>query len=268
MRNGTFKRTQHNRFAALEKAFSKSIARRAHRIRQVLDLAVSSGVTTVDFAEYLSGLGARFNMVATDAFISAHIVEFGAGIRILAAPDGFPLQYDIRGVAFRPWVRRLDYATLGILPRLALRASAERRAARLIAAGRSVPVQLVSPRLAMRPDIRLVEADIRERQDSFCRRFDLIRAANILNRGAFADADLQRAIRHVASYLAGPGALLIVTRTGPDGRDNGTLFVQSDHGIEILSRHGTGSEIEREVQAGANPGLLSELEHEDCSRAQ
>ena len=150
MRNGTFKLTQPSRFAGLEAEIGSLIGERAKRLRQVLDLGASIGSTTIDLAEFLRALGAAPHVIGTDLFVDAHLIEVAPGFRVLTDADGWPLQYDIAGVAVRAWVRRLDYFTLAVAPRLAARALLRPRLRRMIAETRTTPVRMESRALAGR----------------------------------------------------------------------------------------------------------------------
>jgi len=63
------------------------------------------------------------------------------------------------------------------------------------------------------PAIELIEDDIFQPRAEFVGRFDLVRAANILNRNYFSEALLEGALHNLRSYMKGPGAFLLVTRT-------------------------------------------------------
>src|SRR5262245_30834944 len=93
MPNGTFKLTQQSRFADIEIACAPIIRERSHLIRRVLDIGVSSGITSIELADFLAANGAAVSIVATDLFIDAHIVELELGISVLADTAGAPLQY-------------------------------------------------------------------------------------------------------------------------------------------------------------------------------
>ena len=245
MRNGTFKLTGKSRFIEIEKFFGCYFEERAHNIRAALDVGASSGITTAEFAYFLRAHGAQANWTATDPYIRAHIVNVTPGVRVLCDPDGWPLQYDIGGVAVRPWIRRMDYATLAFIPRILARKVLRRRTKALIDRGQSKPVQLISPRLTGREDVEFVEDDILKRRSSFAGRFDLVRAANVLNRNYFSVEHLGLAIGNVHAYLRGPGALFLVTRTNPARQNAGTLFeLTDDRTFSVVDRIGGGSEIE------------------------
>ena len=263
MRNGTFKLTRRSRFIEVDRAFASIIAERAHELHSVLDVGASSGITTIDLAEFLRHKGVTATITATDLFVRAHLVDVGPGLRLLTDSDGWPLQYDVAGVAVRPWMRRLDYFTLACVPRLVARMFAQRVARSMIGRGKSRVVELVSPRLARREDVELVEDDIMRRSPAFATRFDLVRAANVLNRSYFPPEDLERAIDNIASYLRGPGALFLVMRTNEARQNAGTLF-ELDQGrtFRVIARVGGGSEIE-ELIAGKR--LASRAREVDAS---
>ena len=81
--------------------------------------------------------------------------------------------------------------------------------------------------------------------EQFLRRFDAIRAANVLNRDYFGADDLRRAVSNLKARLSGPKACLIVNRTWKDGSNHATLFkLHGDDRFRIEARLGQGSEIE------------------------
>ena len=88
MRNGTFKLTQPCRFAALEAEFRSVIAERAAHFRHVLDVGVSTGLTTIELADFLRAQGASARVVGTDLFVQAHLVESPPDLECLRMPRG------------------------------------------------------------------------------------------------------------------------------------------------------------------------------------
>jgi SAM-dependent methyltransferase len=219
------------------------IAQRAKCIREVLDIGASIGRTTIELDDLLCSLGASPKVIGTDLFIDAHLVEVAPGVRILTDAQGWPLQYDVAGLALRAWGRRLDYLTLAIVPRLIARALLYPRLSRMIAEARTMPVRMESAGLAAR-NIELVENDIFVPAPSFFGRFDLIRAANILNNSYFPADQLAVAVSNIRSYCRGPGALVLVLRS-EGAKHNGSLFeLGTDGKFGLKGRIGSGSEIE------------------------
>ena len=248
MRNGTFKLTRVARFAEIEETFGKIFKTKATKIRSVLDIGVSTGITTLELANFLQSTGSPARITATDLYIEAHIVQPFRELRVLADPNGWPLQYDICGRAIRPWIRRMDYVTLTFLPRMLAHAVLQRRLKDLIQKGESRTVQLVSKRLSGRSDISFVEDDILTRSPVLSKRFDLVRAANILNRSYFSDQEILRAVGNIRSYLRDSGGLFLATRTNTSQINSGTLFeLDPDKSFKVLARVGQGSEIENLV---------------------
>ncbi len=245
MRNGTFKLTQVSRFRELEVAFRSIIMDRAHSLHQVLDVGVSTGLTTVELAHFLKDCGATVQITATDLFVQAHIVELFPEVTVFCDPEGWPLQYELFGVPIRPWIRRLDYATLAFIPLLLARTMLQPRLCSRIRAGRSDKVQMITRSLPEHCEIDFIEDDIMSRSEHLRGRFDLVRAANILNTNYFSVDQLKTAIANVHSYLRGPGAMVMVTRTSRTQENNGTLFELKDDGsFAVLGRVRGGSEIE------------------------
>ncbi|BCP53921.1 ATP-binding protein [Kaistia sp. 32K] len=259
MRNGTFKLTRPSRFAVVEERFAPMVRARVKGPCAVLDIGASTGLTTIELADFLRAQGAVPRVVGTDLFIDAHLVDLAPGVHVLADPDGWPLQYGVAGVGIRAWVRRLDYVTLAVLPRLLARSMLRPRLRRRIAAGASLPVRMES-RALVGQAIRLVENDIFVREPSFAARFDFIRAANILNLGYFRPERLRVAIANIHAYSRGPGALLLVVKTDGSKHD-GTLFELGPEGdFQVLARIGRGSEIEGlvlEAAAATRQGEVS-----------
>lgn len=243
MRNGTFKLTRPSRFAALDDLFGPLIRQRLQGPCAVLDVGASTGLTTIELADSLAALGVTPRIVATDLFLEAHLVDLAPGVHVLADPLGWPLQYGVGRVGIRAWVRRLDYVTLAVLPRLLARSLLQERLRRRIAAGTSQPVRMESRALRGRP-IQLIQSDIFEVEPSFVGRFDFIRAANLLNLGYFAPERIRQALAYIRRYCRGEGSLLLVVKTGGT-RHDGTLFeMQSSGQFAALARIGGGSEIE------------------------
>lgn len=251
--NRTTKQTAHGRFDDVDRRVGAHLASGTRPVRTLLDVAISSGVTTIALADTLARAGLVPAITATDRRLHARIVPLGLGCAALIDADDNLLQLELFGRAMRPWRRRLDYLTGMAIVRRAVTALAVQRARRLLrqSAAAAQPVLLATPRLAQRGDIRLIEDDILVRNADFVARFDLVRAANILTRRYFDDATLACGVDHLLSYLSGPGAWLLVNRTWPTGENRGTLFRLGRDGrdLRVVERFGGGSEIEPLVLA-------------------
>lgn len=244
--NRTFKCTRRDRFADLDRHLIDVLRDRFQNgPSQVLDTGVSSGTTTLDLQAAFAKAGFCPRITGTDLALHAKIVPLGKRCSALVSDDGHLMQVDIGGIAVRPWPRRLDVLSGMRLVRPWVRRWAERRLQQTSAHIVAQRVLLVSPRLENHPSISIVEDNILVRRKAFEARFDVIRAANILNHGYFRPEELQRALSNLKSYLAGPGALLLVARTMRSGEHHGTLFELGDQRrLRVLHRYGNGSEVE------------------------
>ena len=252
--NDTFKLTRAGRLADLDAWLLAQLGQESADIDQMLDIGVSSGVTTLDLVEQLRRAGYARAVTATDLAVNAYILPVWPGCRALVDRDGHALQYDVCGWALRPWRRRLDMVDGMVMVRWALNALCRDRLSRLMRDGppaEARTVRLVSPRLDRAEDIRVEQDDIMVRNPAFVGRFDLIRAANILNRDYFAPRALGRAMDNAIAYLSGPGAWLLIGRTLPDSTHHASLFRLDETGrLVIADRFGAGSEVEEFVLGG------------------
>jgi hypothetical protein len=242
--NNTFKTTADHRMDDLNELILSRWQGTSFRPREIMDVGVSSGITTAEWAAGLSRAGFLVRMTATDLVLWGDIVSLWPGVSVLVAKEKI-LQHMIFGIPIRPWRRRLDYVTgYALLSALANRIAAH-RCLRIKHAPKQ-PVLLVSPRARRDDAIEWVEDDILAYNPAqFSRRFDAIRAANILNRDYFNTDQVHRAVANMKGRLTGPNARFIVNRTLRDGSNHATLFRLSDENrFEAEIRLGQGSEIE------------------------
>jgi hypothetical protein len=240
--NGTFKTTYPNRLDDLNDLVLPLIPDR--RPLLVVDVAVSSGISTLEWSASLERAGIDHRIEASDAYVHAKLHQLVPGLRVLALTGGQPVQFDIFGRALPNPPRRRD--RVGYLPFLLLLRSIARRRGRPLA--RSKPFPLVARALSAEPQIEIVEETIGA-GPAETRPGDVVRAANILNRGYFDDATLAEMARQLARRLR-PDGLLVVVRTDCDGLNHGTVFRRVTPGsLERVARLGDGSEIEPLVES-------------------
>lgn len=246
--NATFKRTQPGRFREVDAAVLRELAKTDGALGDILDIGISSGTTTLELLRAARGAGHDPRVTATDRSLAARLVCWPLGFSALLEPQGHILQYGVFGWPLRAWRRRLDYVTGMALVQKLAKSTIGRAARRAVESGRGRNVALVSPRLAGAPGVELVEDDVTRRNAAFHRRYDFVRAANILNRDYFDEKTLRQAAGNLISYLRGSGSWLLVIRTHEDGQQHGTLFCQrGPDGLTVMLRFGRGSEIERLV---------------------
>jgi len=218
-----------------------------------MDVAVSSGVSTLEWLESLEHAGIECRMTAGDATADAYLVTMGPGLRVLVDRRGHLLQFEVAGRAICVPVRRRDRLQFGI-PLLYMRIlvmvvvapalKAENgtgEGARIGARWR--PLKLVSPMLRRRNHIEIVEDDILVNR-SYRECFDVVRAANILNRGYFDESVLIEMLVNLRNRLR-KGGLLVVCRTNDRNVNNATILgLREDGSFRPLARLNEGSEVE------------------------
>jgi hypothetical protein len=245
LRNGTYKSTAHHRLDDLNSFVMELLPR--ERPLEIMDVAVSSGVSTAEWLLALESAGIECHMLAGDALVDARLVSLGP-LRALADKTGHLLQLDVGGRAIRlPPPRRRDrlrYAPLIALMRAATRLfDLEAQSAQHHFGATCRPLALMSPSLTRLPRIRTVEDDILH-DTGYARRFHVLRAANILNLIYFDVTTLERMLTNLRSRLL-PGGLLIVCRTNATGVNDASVFTLGTDGrLAVTARLNAGSEIE------------------------
>jgi hypothetical protein len=244
--NGTFKTTRAERLCDLNRLVEQHLPLR--RPLTIKDVAVSSGVSTVEWSEQLRGRGIEHRMTATDLTISALLVSFTDQLRILFDGGGTILQIDIADYPVYPRLSgRLDRLLAGVPSKLAGRFAARQLAMCIHRRPDSISsfarqLELVTPRLRQL-GIEVKEEDLTDPNISE-RRWDVVRAANILNRGYFGSEVLRQMLEGLTSSLE-VGGVLAVCRTEQNGNNHGSVWrLQPDRSLELLGRVGRGSEIE------------------------
>jgi len=260
--NGVYKRTWAGRFYDVDQTLIAQFQRLGVKPKTFLDVAVSSGASTIKWFESLQEAGLRPSMTATDLTMTVYLVRLLSWLHVLVDKEGFPLQYDVFGLASRPRCRIRFYVfgngLLTILWRMVYAGVARRfdLMKRLKALHGNPPpiddpvikaqIKLVTYRLRENKDIELLDDDITAPTPPSLRgRFEVIRAANILNPGYFSTQQLREAVRNLRDRLVGPGAFLLIVRTEGTDSNHGSVFCLGDNGsFEVLARIGKGSELE------------------------
>jgi hypothetical protein len=243
--NGTFKVTSAGRLDDLNLEMIKVWHEFKSRPVELMDVGVSSGITTMEWLEMLRRCGADVRIVATDLQLSARLVRLLPGCDVLLDCFGNPLQYSIGRLAVRPWNKNIDIAT-GFAVIREITKALYRIISRLRPPQDGQDVLLISRRFEHRDEITFCQDDVMgDVAGEFVRRFQVVRVANLLNRAYFSEELIRKAVSNLRRRLAGDGSFLIVNRTHADGRNHGTIFRLSREGsFEVRSRIGMGSEIE------------------------
>jgi hypothetical protein len=107
LRNGTRKTTRHRRLDDLNALVQELLP--PQRPLEIMDVAVSSGISSAEWLVSLERAGIACHMLAGDAVVDAFLISLGRGLRALADKTGHLMQLDIAGEAVRlPPPRRRD----------------------------------------------------------------------------------------------------------------------------------------------------------------
>jgi len=224
----------------------RHLARREAKALRVLDVACSSGVSTVELHDALQGAGFECETYGSDIVTAVSLVKDATGRALLFDGSRRVLRVDWRGASL-PWppmrsdflFRPLQVAQAAWCLSMGVRDA--RRALNGVSAGYTVtPVPLTTAAAQGVSGLSLVQEGIE--QPRIAGAFDVVRAANILNRDYFDTADLRRMIRAVLGRVTA-GGLLLVLRSGKDLVNRGTLF-RCGREIAVVERLNGGSEVE------------------------
>jgi hypothetical protein len=253
--NGTVKSTNANRMNDLNAAALPYVQRLAERPVQIMDVGISSGVSTVEWYEQLSGAGIVCEMLATDLTIYASLLTLGSSFGAVIDRHRNILHLDILGRGAPPSATGVQGIFAAAI-RLAFRAAmaVDRSLPPLLGQTQEAatgmllkcePISLLTKKMKQQNALQVIEDDlVAGDRPEFKHAFHVIRAANILNRAYFADATLVQMLNKLKNRLMAEG-ILMVCRTNDEGINNGTIFRLVGSGnFQILTRIGSGSEIE------------------------
>jgi hypothetical protein len=256
LKNGTYKFTYSRRMDDLNALVNTHLP--AERPLRVMDVAVSSGMSTAEWADSMNAAGITHTMLAGDLTAHAFLISATPNLHVLVDRSGYPLQYDIFGAAvpnppgkrnllkYGPWIWLLDAANrLGLAPDAAL-ASKPDGCVRF--GVRCRPVMFTSPRLHTRSTMRVIDDDILEPWQR-AEQFHVLRAANILNLDYFGAEVLTKMMANLRARLL-PGGLFVVCRTSDEGVNHATMFrLNDDRRFTMVARLHGGADVEDLVLA-------------------
>jgi hypothetical protein len=224
----------------------------------LLDVGISSGITTLEWMRSVEDRQIEYQLDAIDSCLDAKLVSVGSFFHVLIDSQARPLQFEVLG-----WVTSADYghniisrlkrAVIIFFLRVMYRTltapiathfkTHHRRDAREIGPYRIRSLQLVTLALTERKGVRLFEMDARD-VDKLQVKYDLIRAANVLNKVYFPAPVLRAIVCKLMGQLNRDGRLAVV-RTNSRGRNNGSIYASDDSGrIVKTGQLGDGSEID------------------------
>ena len=229
--NGTWKTTYRHRLDDLNEWLLGFLD--GDRRLDVMDVAISSGVSTLEWSDQLLSSGVRHTLVAGDLDTDAYLASWGRWLAVLLDGEGRePLLLEIAGLSLPMRSdRRLVRAAHPILSPLL------RNATR----GRRRQVSLVSAELRERAGVEVVRDDVTV-AGHYQSRFDVVRAANLIQPGYFDEATLRRVLRNLRERLR-EGGLLVVCRTTEEGVNRATVFCRAGDHLEPSGSLNGGAEV-------------------------
>lgn len=257
--NGLFKTTCAHRLDDVNRVIQEQILTRWRQQHvRLLDVGVSSGVTTMEWADSLRCWRGDFTLVGTDLFLEAILESYGSICHVLKVRTGLPLQFEVGGFAVsnyvgsgvENWVKRASPVLACRLLVLALRGMRNWNVGPRPTLRR---IRLLS-RIAIKdPNIEFIEEDLLGNAGTRGA-FHVIRVANVLNPRCFSAEKLVRMIRQLRARLESSG-ILVVLRTRDDGTNDGGVYELDGTGsLRPVWRMGNGSEIHGLI---VNPALAA-----------
>jgi hypothetical protein len=252
--NGTIKTTNAHRMDDLNAAVLPYIAQISDRPLRVMDVSISSGVSTLEWHDFLAANGIACDLIGTDLTVYTSLVSLTSRLAVLIDRHRNILHVDAFGRGAPPRANGLQGIAAGMI-RLLFDAAmlVDRRLpplhgqVRQSAKGHLLkcePVTLLTRGISERETLHIAEEDLlAPEQPEFKEAFHVVRAANILNRAYFSTQVLAQVSKKLKARLK-PNGLLIVCRTDHEGVNNATLFQSGPQGLRVLHRLGAGSEIE------------------------
>jgi hypothetical protein len=254
VKNGVYKTTYSHRLDDLNAQVANYLP--SARPLQLLDVAISSGVSTLEWVESLEEAGLDYHMTGIDLTIGALLVSFGDRLHAVLDHAKWPLLFEIDGewVSNPPRKKHLFrhlFSLAMIKSALFLwgqryRKSEDERLQQILGMSpRTRAINLVTPRLMNHPRVTIGEGNILA--ESWQQgTFHVIRAANILNRSYFDNHALSKTLHNLRSHLTPNGILIVCnTDTDEDAANHATILaLREDQQFEVLSRMNGGSEVE------------------------
>ncbi len=240
--NGTLKTTFAGRLSDVNTAINGLLTELGREVR-ILDIAVSSGITTYEWARALDGAEVVYSMDAFDLCVDGVIYSREDTFNVLVDSDNRPLQFEVLGrVVENSFGESISRKLKRFVPVAALRVAHGIYRHLPGAYTQRIPVKLVTRHLRKSKNIQVFEYDL-ESIEQLPRSYDVIRAANILNLAYFDTSFIKDAVLKVAARL-NSGGYFCVVRTHSDASNHGTVFKKHSGGLRPILSIGSGSEIE------------------------
>jgi hypothetical protein len=221
MPNGTHKTTAAARLKDVDELIAGYLENRKNV--RLLDVGISSGVTTLELLNTLESRGIHLSGIGVDICVRAFMRSF-PGVDILHDARGNVLQvatpFFARGRP-HPSQKSLRSKLLGVGIDM-LEAGPVKKW--LANCKLSRPLYLVTQGLLERKDFEVVEHDVTVSKVAWNDSFDLIRAANMLSRAYFSPSVVAVVVKNLTSWLRQDGLLVICGTAETDGKNDGSVY--------------------------------------------
>jgi len=237
--NGSWRTTHRGRLKTFDETLVKLLPNR-ERPYLVVDVGVSSGITTLDLIDALEKAGHALKVVALDRVTGCSFVKLFPGAYALAEDSGHFLGALVFGVPVRETTSgsRLDYLTGKALIKKLVAASFHWRVQRQ---KDRKPVPLIVSELARRSNVEIKKLDILTQP--LPEGVDVVRLANVVQRTYFSERDIARIAASVL-HSCSAGAIIVLAHDSPNGELQGSFLRIADGSCAVVARIGRGSEVE------------------------
>jgi hypothetical protein len=217
----------------------------------IMDVGISSGITTLEWLEYLEHHAIACQMTGSDLTIDAFLIDCkGFGILVDSRSNVLQIDCPTRSIQKHDSVS-IDAIRSGLKKIVSLLLTSQFKGQ--LKKVRSIDmyglkfhyISFISQPLQKKANFLCVEEDFISNSSAqlFPKQWHVIRAANILNKSYFSDHELIQGVQNLRKRLVTNG-LLIINRTH-DGINNATIFRLCTEGkFEVVDRLRAGSEIE------------------------
>jgi hypothetical protein len=228
--NGTWKTTYRHRLDDLNELVFGLLPE--GRELELMDVAISSGVSTAEWSEQLKGRGVPHRILAGDLVVGGRLTTVGNWFALVSDESGRePLLVEVGGLSLplRSARRFVRGARSLLVPLL-----------RALTSARSRPVFLVSAEARQAPEIEVVRDDVME-GGRFGGRFDVVRAANLVQRSYFDEATLRRVIANLRDRVREGGLLVLCQTVGEENA--ATVFRRQGDQLVPVAALGEGIDV-------------------------
>ncbi len=204
----------------------------------IMDVAVSSGISTVEWSDFLTRHAIAHRLVAGDLVVDAELASWRGRVAVVFQKGGRePLLFEIGQVPIpirseripAKLLRPLVFSVLRSFGRRGRAASSSKLWSRLGFCYQPIP--LVTTDLRQNPLIQVIEDDIAI-PNRFTGAFDVIRVANLVQRIYFDDSYLNRILRNLHLRLR-DGGILVLCRTLETGVNRASIFRRTGGGFRL-----------------------------------